>query len=208
MSLSQIAGRNTRALRQGAGVTLNDFTRAMHRNGASWSTGRVGDFESGRSAPNFETWLTVAAALRDVTGKPIELADLFVGTGAVKITDTLTVKLSTVRNILAGAPVTIRPASATLTLKTSRPRVVILPKALSDVDPRLYSRVEANFSEADVRMCKNVGVDPSTGAAAMAKLWGKTFTARRDELGGPDANAQRRGRISRQLKTQLQDVLR
>jgi hypothetical protein len=56
-------------------------------------------------------------------------------------------------------------------------------------------------------MCKRIGVEPFAGAAAMAKLWGKTFVARRDELAGLDANAQRRGRISRQLKAELQELI-
>ena len=83
-------------LRLGASVTLNDFARAVSRYGLPWSTGRVGDFEKGRAAPNFETWLIVAAALRDVTGKPIELADLLAGTGSVEITERLTVPPDTI----------------------------------------------------------------------------------------------------------------
>jgi hypothetical protein len=63
------------------------------------------------------------------------------------------------------------------------------------------------FSESDARMCKNIGVDRFLGAAAMAALWGQTFSAERDHRAGPDANAQRRGQISRQLKAELQQVI-
>jgi hypothetical protein len=45
------------------------------------------------------------------------------------------------------------------------------------------------------------------GAAAMAALWGRTFTAERDHRAEPDAKAQRRGQISRQLKADLQEVI-
>jgi hypothetical protein len=41
----------------------------------------------------------------------------------------------------------------------------------------------------------------------MAELWGRTFVAERDRRAGPDVNAQRRGRISRQLKAELQKAL-
>jgi hypothetical protein len=41
----------------------------------------------------------------------------------------------------------------------------------------------------------------------MAALWRRTFTAERDNRAGPDANAQRRGQISRQLKADLQEVI-
>ena len=43
--------------------------------------------------------------------------------------------------------------------------------------------------------------------AAMAKLWKRTFVAERDRRAGPDANAQRKGQISRQLKAQLEKAL-
>jgi hypothetical protein len=56
-------------------------------------------------------------------------------------------------------------------------------------------------------MCKNIGVDRFL-AAAMAALWGRTFSAERDNRAGPDANAQRRGQVSRQLKAELQQVIR
>ena len=64
-----------------------------------------------------------------------------------------------------------------------------------------------DFSESDWRMCKNIGVDEFLGAAAMAALWGSTFTAERDHRAGPKANAQRRGQISRQLKEELQGII-
>ena len=56
-------------------------------------------------------------------------------------------------------------------------------------------------------MCKNIGVEPDVGAMAMAKLWKKTFVARRDELAGPGAKPQRRGQISRRLKAELQELI-
>jgi hypothetical protein len=53
----------------------------------------------------------------------------------------------------------------------------------------------------------HLGVDQVLGAAAMAALWRRTFTAERDNRAGPDANAQRRGQISHQLKADLQEVI-
>ena len=61
--------------------------------------------------------------------------------------------------------------------------------------------------ETDQRMCKQLGVDTATGVAAMDKLWGRLFSAERDRRAGPDANAQRRGIVARQLKAELQEAL-
>jgi hypothetical protein len=41
----------------------------------------------------------------------------------------------------------------------------------------------------------------------MAKRWKRTFVAERDRRAGPDANAQRRGQVSRQLKAELKEAL-
>jgi hypothetical protein len=76
------------------------------------------------------------------------------------------------------------------------------------VDPSLYQRVWRDFREADERICKSLGVEPNVGIAAMAKLWGKTFVAYRDELAGPGANAQQRGQVSRKLKAELREAMR
>ena len=57
------------------------------------------------------------------------------------------------------------------------------------------------------RYPKSLGADPYHGSLAMAKLWGRTFVAERDRRAGPDANAEKRGQISRQLKAELQKVL-
>ena len=180
-TLAEIAGHNARALRQQAHVELGYFARAMRRNGLAWSTGRVGDFESGRAAATLETLYVVALALRDVTGRDVTLADLFAGKGPVRINGELTTQLHTVRAALAGKPV------ATVRLSARAPRPT------------------DDFVEADFRLCKRVGVEPDVGAAAMRELWdGRTFTAERDRRAGSDAKPQHRGQIARQLRTELQ----
>jgi hypothetical protein len=61
--------------------------------------------------------------------------------------------------------------------------------------------------ESDTRMCKAIGVDGELGAALMTKLWNKPFSEERDHRAGPDANAQRKGQISRQLKADLEKAM-
>ena len=75
-------------------------------------------------------------------------------------------------------------------------------------DPKLQVRVLSDFLEADERICRSMGVGRDIGAAAMAKLWKRTFVTERDRRAGPGANAQRRGQVSRQLKAELEEALR
>ena len=182
--MAEIAGTNAQALRRTARVSLENFASAMESHGLSWSTGRVGDFESGRAAPNLTTLLAVTAALSEVVGRPVQLADLFAGDGEVAINERLAVPLSAVRAALTGEPV-----------------------HFAGIGMLKAGMVAVRGTLRDMRMCKSIGVDLGTGAAAMDKLWGRPFSAERDSRAEPDANAQRKGQISRQLKAELQKVV-
>lgn len=218
--MAEVAGQNARELRLSAKVKLEDFARAMQSYGVPWTTGRVGDFESGRAAPNLATLFTVAAALGDILTRPVGLADLFAGDGDVRINDKLSVDLSVLRAAVSGEGVRPEPV-AEFVADDSLPALGFISDSRASraaaemvnslrlpygVDPVRHAQVMMAFSESDARMCKNIGIDPSTGAAAMAKLWGRTFRQERDHRAGPDANAQRRGQISRQLKAELLSV--
>ena len=185
--MAEIAGTNAQRLRRAARVSLEYFASAMESHGLSWSTGRVGDFENGRAAPNLTTLLAVTAALSDVIGGPVQLADLFAGDGEVAINDQLAVPLSALRAALSGEPVHFARTGGLAADAIGLPGYTL--------------------RESDRRMCKSIGVDLGTGAAAMAKLWGKPFSAERDSRAEKGANAQRKGQISRQLKSELLIIL-
>lgn len=213
-SVAEVVGAGARALRLDAGLTLEEVARAAQLYGLPWTSGRVGDFESGRTAPSLPTLIAAAAALGKAIGRPVTLLELVTGMGQVQINDALTLDKSVLRNLLAvgglevldiplAAP-TIHRVQELLVRNTSTAH---WPKRLRAVKLDLRLEVLRDFSESDARMCKNIGVDQVLGAAAMAALWRRTFTAERDHRAGPQSNAQRRGQISRQLKADLQEVI-
>ena|GEM_PF-4544120 len=57
------------------------------------------------------------------------------------------------------------------------------------------------------RQAKRMGIQPSDLAALSLMLWQKTFTRERDLRAGPDANAQKRGQITRAMRVELADKL-
>jgi transcriptional regulator with XRE-family HTH domain len=214
ISVAAVVGAGARALRLDAGVTLEQMARAAQLYGLPWTSGRVGDFESGRTAPTLPTLVAAAAALGEAIGRPVALAELVTGNGQVHINDKLSLDKSALRAALSGegvgahaislTPATILRAQEIINKSTSTAH---WPKRLRAVNPDLRWGVLRDFSESDARMCKNISVDQVLGAAAMAALWRRTFTAERDHRAGSDANAQRRGQISRQLKAELQEVI-
>jgi transcriptional regulator with XRE-family HTH domain len=200
-SIAKVIGANARDLRKKAGVNLDQFALAARFCGLPWSTGRVGDFESGRVLPNLEVVYAVALALQQVTGQPVTLAKLLASDQPVQINDKLTVDMSTLADAVRGEPVrgeteSYRKLSEAVEGFTVKQAVPVFLKA---------------FREADERVCRQLGVTRERGAAAMYKKWGQTFTDKRDELAQQDAdpaNAQRLGQISRQLKAELKKAIR
>jgi transcriptional regulator with XRE-family HTH domain len=198
--VAKAVGVNAQAIRRAADVNLEQFALAATLYGLPWTTGRVGDFESGRVSPSFPTLYAVAAALGHAIGRPVSLLELFAGDGPVEINDRLIVDLSELRSALSGEAVSARAKPK------AKLSAVVTPN-WAGISPTLHLRVLNDFREADARICKSAGVAPDIGAAVMAKLWRRTFTAKRDQLAGPDANAQRKGQISRQLKAELEKAL-
>jgi hypothetical protein len=136
------------------------------------------------------------------------------GEGEVDITNNLSLDTSALQAALSGGSVNAHarpmPVETLLTRALellTEVSTVDWPERLRAVTPDLRRDVLRDFNESDARMCKNIGVDQALGAAAMAALWRRTFTAERDNRAGPDANAQRRGQISRQLKADLHEVI-
>ena len=212
--VAEVIGEAAKVLRLDAKVTLEQMARVAQRYGLPWTSGRVGDFEAGRTAPSLPTLIAAAAALGDAIGRPVSLAELVAGNGQVQINDKLSLDKSALRAALSGDSVNAQPKPLTAEALLTRALETIVeastahwPQRLRAVKPDLRRDVLRDFNESDARMCKNIGVDQVLGAAAMAALWRRTFTAERDNRAGPDANAQRRGQISRQLKADLQEVI-
>jgi transcriptional regulator with XRE-family HTH domain len=192
--LAKAIGANARDLRKQAGVNLDQFARAARICGLPWSTGRVGDFESGRVLPNFETIYAAARALSHAIGRDVTLAELLASDEPVQINEKLTVDASALADAVSGQPVTgeIETYVGKFTRKMAVPVLV------------------AAFREADERVCRQLGVTRERGAAAMYGEWGQTFSDKRDELAAQEegVNAQRLGQISRKLKARLEKAIR
>lgn len=219
-TLAKAAGDGARSIRIEAGATLAEVAKAIRAYGFPWSTGKVGDFEAGRIPPNLATLIAVAAALGDVRSDEITvgnvaLADLFLGEDRIAITDELTMTAEEVRGILTGdsvlAGVGDMPAelgAVVRLVERVRAQEAGRPEWAQEMASDSVIEILGDFADADYKVTKSLGVeDQYVSAAAMMKLWQKTFVAERDRIAGADASAQKRGRISRNLKEQLRAAI-
>lgn len=205
--MAEAAGASARAIRRASDATLADVAKEAKVHGLPWSSGRVGDFESGRISPSLPTLLAVVGALSEIADAPVSLSDLFGVDGDVRVNSEITLDAGRLRAILAG-----EPFQAVLGDKPNSAEFLFAGLDLAKLSMPYESRgpfigVVLEFAEGDDRLARSMGVDKLTAAAAMTRVWGKTFVQRRDELAGPGANAQKKGIVTRQLKAELRAAL-
>lgn len=200
--LAEVVGRNARRLRGTA--TADDLAKAARRCGLNWGTGRVSDLEHGRVSPTLPTLIALAAALRSLSGTPVALSELVEHDGYIALAGELVVKGTALKRFIGGAPIDLRAAD--LYWDEDDPFV---RKILGmDAEPAsrgrrrdLYAASEQGETEA--RLSKSLGVDREVVATAAEELWGRTVSAERDARAGRDASPQMRGRVTRELKSEL-----
>ena len=68
-------------------------------------------------------------------------------------------------------------------------------------------QIRHDYDEPEQLLERNLGLDRDRLIAEMAALWGRAYSAERDQAGGPGSNAQKKGRAARELKSELKRVL-
>jgi hypothetical protein len=232
-TVAEVLGRTARELRGDRKVEL--VARAAKSAGLNWGTGRIADLEAGRVSPTLPTLLQLGIAFSDLLDRPISLADLFAGDGPVALNASTIVELGELRAVLRGQPIgdpaPVRPHLEKIIAETGIDHLfdedqkseLVLgfrrhtrhtpPGATMLQHPRVRE-VRRSFLEADYRLIASLRMEVpgdlggfTRAAVAMEKLWGRSFSDERDRRGGPGANAQKRGRISRELKAELKEAI-
>lgn len=193
--------------------------------------------EAGRVNPTMPTVLGLADALGEVTGGAIRLADLVATDDFVELTGGLAVSAGALARALEGAPVRFEgddraPWAGVETTQqhevhetlTDRARANGWPgvaEAKADLRITTDAELVAVFDAADgaaladKRAAKAFSlsfgrkIEMVELMAAALRLWGHSLADERERLAAlePDANNQRRGQISRDLRAQLSAAL-
>lgn len=216
-TIAEILGRTARALRGDRKLELVAY--AAKSAGLNWGTGRIADLEGGRVSPTVPTLFALCQAFGALLDRPLSLAELFDGDGPVRLTGTdVTVELAELRAALSGE--TVNPGPALFIASMGLAGAVAAHAQFADhgIEPPdvltarlgehpLAQKVKQSMLEADHRMARSLGLDSDEAAIKMAILWGHSFTAERDRRAAADANPQKRGRISRELKADLKGAI-
>jgi len=97
-------------------------------------------------------------------------------------------------------------------------RTLALEQTWKSVADRLSSQSEIDWAESFIdwpkvlglteqRVAATLGISTERLGAESLRLWNATFSSERDRRAGPDANRQKRGQATRQLKAELQKAI-
>lgn len=201
--LRDVIGENARRLRGDA--TADDVAKAARRYGLNWGTGRISDLEHGRVSPTLPTLAALVLALGDVREANVTLGDLIDSAETISLTTTLKITSDQLRRFLAGGDMfEFALPSASDAMAELRDQ---WPVRLHGVPAGALMRLLGDFGEPEERLARDLGLDRERLAAEMAVLWRRSYHAERDRRAGVDANAQKKGRVARELKAELRTVL-
>ncbi|WP_433670298.1 helix-turn-helix domain-containing protein [Nocardia sp. CA-136227] len=192
MPLGQFIGHRARQLRVERGVTLDAVAQAAQVFGVQWRTGRVGDFESGRSTPSLSSVAIYCAALTLASQVPVRLADLLDGDTSVRLDGGLTAPASWLRGFLTDELPSVEVATS---------RIISSASALDPLDVA----VSMGTGLADQRAAKSLGLTVGELTRHSMTLWRKTFSMERDERAGKDSSAQHKGQVARRMLAELKN---
>jgi transcriptional regulator with XRE-family HTH domain len=190
--LAVVIGGNCCEIRRKAGLTRNDLAKFARSVGLRWTASKVSDFENGRSAPTFATVLAVSLALSNATRRDVTLTDLVkFGDGEIELNDQLSPHGWRLEQVARGEPWG--------RLDEDEQFVATLTE--------VFSQIERRSGLDEQRLAKRLGIDVNRLGVESLRLWGRTFSDERDHRAGSDANQQKKGRISRELRAELEKAL-
>lgn len=145
--------------------------------------------------------LALAVALTNATGADVSVADLIDSDGFVALTGALDVKGEALAEMCRGGPARLPRGTWRARTRSASAQEI---EALVGGDA---AKMLARSGLAEDRLAQRLGVSKSRLAAASSALWGRTFSDERDRRAGPEANAQKRGQVSRQLQGEIERAL-
>lgn len=210
VEFAQLVGRNVKRLR--AQHSMDALASATRGNGAVWDSGAIAKVERGQfKIGTVPALVLLAASLTDLLGRKVGIADLIESESLIHVSDTRAVSSTDLMRWFAGEQlalfVTDDSSDAEYVADIERWAAGESAYPVPKVDKIVVEEVVAAQTLSDERVARTLELPNVVLASWSAALWGQTFTARRDELAGPDANAQKRGRITRELKTELQQAM-
>lgn len=216
-----LIGHRIRELRTSNGVTTAQVAEAAGAQGLPWSDSRVSALERGKVALAPGVLYVVAGVLSSLLGRDVTVADLVPEDVPMRLTPDLVVSGEQLADAFRGSPVRLPSRDTDLDALVRAALVVDRARAadprtawtgaeemeLFDANELLGGHVDA-LSRADLVVLDAVTPnDHIAGLVAALRLWGATPLVERDRRAPDGANAQKLGRITRELIAELAEAI-
>jgi transcriptional regulator with XRE-family HTH domain len=220
--LAKVIGANCKRIRTAHGLTQDELAQYARGLGLRWNAAKVGDFEKGRSAPTFATVLAVSLALHSAArNEAARKGDLSVSVllsellatddgDQIQLNDDLHLPAALVAAVCKGQPWDTPPWSLwvpTPGLETKESLEFWRELMPGDEVGSPPERVLMRSGLTEDRLARQLRIDLARLADLSYLLWERTFSEERDRRAGQDANQQKKGRISRELRAELEREL-
>ncbi|MGK2854588.1 MAG: helix-turn-helix domain-containing protein [Microbacteriaceae bacterium] len=222
--IASAVGRNCKRIRTDVGLTQDEFARYARHLGLRWKASTVADFEAGRSAPTFATVLVVSLALHSAARNEaarqgghlsvsVLLSELFAAEDGeqIQLNDDLHLPAALVAAVCEGRSWGSPPWNLWVPTPGLETRESLeFWQELMPGDEVVGSppeRVLLRSGLTEDRLARRLGIDLARLADLSYLLWKKTFSEERDRRAGPDASQQKKGRVSREMRSEIEKAL-
>jgi hypothetical protein len=204
-----VIGFNAKRLRRHHGLTLDQVSIALRNRGLTFSESRVADFEAGRvaAAANIETLAAYCLALADAGCAGARVHDMLRSVGPIQLNESLLLYDTDLIDLLSGTGIE-RLAGAQSRDESTTPTSLkadewTISEQFTFEPANLVMTVRQSSGATEERVRKALGISSTLLAIVSASLRGGTFSQERDKRAGVGANAQKRGQITRQLRSEV-----
>ncbi|WP_433626760.1 helix-turn-helix domain-containing protein [Nocardia sp. CA-120079] len=209
--IAEVVGGNLRRLRTAHGVTTDQLAIECRWAGLKWTDSRVSAMENGKVACTLATLVALTLALQSAFGQPISMSDLLDYDGFVKLNDRLSMRGQRLKQFFADTPVKVVGSDVAEEIERRAERSSAF-NSIRDRDDWIELGQVAipalhQSGAAEERAAKELGISVAQLAIESAKLWDRSFADERDRRAGENSNAQKRGQVSRILKTELRQAI-
>ena len=209
-TIAAVVGRNVRRVRTELGWSQDEVAVRCRESGLEWTRTTVSLLEGGqRRTLDLGELLVLGLALDVMPGALLQ------GEGTVQLTDYAFGDLAGVRRIFderavveVALNVVVDRWDLMWDKAASRYPRIFTPKLLHVMKNPNAALIAEAGQEAEQGASRKLKLPDLLVLALSYGLWGKSLTARRDELAGPDANHATKGRITRNLVKELEMALK
>ena len=220
-SLAEVVGENVKRLR--GEKSMETVASAAQAFGLNWSAGSVSAIESGNFKVTIETLMALTSILNnednwirgddDVEAYALgpKLEELFKSDALITVGKGSVTTHSAILKWLHGsqletrlAPEMLEKAKEMIAISSSRLKSLNLPEGTTFGDLRTKYR---NPTAGEERAAKRAGVDVLELLAWSDSLWAMRFEERRDKLAGEGSTPQKKGRVTRNLISDIQAAM-